>query len=246
MANMKSQKIANPGITIDSDDRVFITGQTGSGKSYLASLFLSKAKRLIAIDTIGDLAEQFPRMEEFTRNRVAKLKAGKAQRLIITRPALDEQDIPDWFEGVAKQVLEIEDVTLYIDEAYNVIPNRMLRKNALMLFTQGRHYGVGTWISAQRPVKIQAEAATEAQHYFIFRLNNPDDQLRIRKTIGWYEYPADPHGFYYWHTGDDPVYYPQAMAKPQRTIDVPTRFSKDELPRGYPYDDTSKRQTIAK
>jgi hypothetical protein len=198
---------------IDSNERVFITGQTGTGKSYLASLFLARAPRLIAIDTIGDLENQFPRMEEYTRNGRARLRAGKSQRLIITRPALDQEDIPDWFEDIAREVLEIEDVTLYIDEAYNVIPNRMLRKYALMLFTQGRHYGVGTWCSAQRPVKIQAEAATEAQHYFIFRLNNPDDQLKIRKTIGWYEYPKDEHGFYYWHVGDDPVYYPYAQAK---------------------------------
>lgn len=214
MENQSPSSIVNAfQIQIYSDERVFVTGQTGTGKSYLTSLFLSKARRLIAIDTIGDLEDQFPRMEEWSRNRVAKLKAGKDLRLIITRPALDEQDIPDWFEGIAKQILEIGDITLYIDEAYNVIPNRMLRKYALMLFTQGRHYGVGTWISAQRPVKIQAEAATEAQHYFIFRLNNPDDQRRIYKTIGWYEYPKDEHGFYYWHVGDDPIYYSRVEAK---------------------------------
>jgi len=226
VANIVYDQLAYP---IYSDERVFITGQTRSGKSYLASLFLAKAKRLIAIDTIGDLAEQFPRMEEYSRNRVAKLKAGKSLRLIITRPALDEEDIPDWFEGIAKQVLEIGDITLYIDEAYNVIPNRMLRKFALMLFTQGRHYGVGTWISAQRPVKIQAEAATEAQHYFIFRLNNPDDQNRIRKTIGWYEYPPDEHGFYYWHVGDDPIYYSRAQGKSKLTTMPETPEEEREL-----------------
>jgi DNA helicase HerA-like ATPase len=202
-----------PEIKILTRDRVFITGQTGTGKSYLASLFLSKLNRLIAIDTIGDLSEQFPRMEPYTKNGLARLKNGRAERMIIERPALDESDIPDWFEGIAAQALEIGDVTLYVDEAYNVIPNRMLRKYAMMLFTQGRHYGVGTWVSAQRPAKIQTESATEAQHYFIFRLNNPDDQMKIRKTIGWYEYPPDDHGFIYYHIGDPPIYFPYAKGK---------------------------------
>lgn len=197
---------------IKRQDRVFITGQTGTGKSYLASLLLARPARLIAIDTIGDLGEQFPRMESWSKSGVERLKNGRSARLLIQRPALDEDDIPLWFEGIAKQVLEIGNVILYIDEAYNVIPNRMLRKFALMLFTQGRHYRVGTWVSAQRPSKIQTESVSEAQHYFIFRLNAPQDQLKIRGMIGFYEYPPDEHGFYYYHVGKQPIYYRQAKA----------------------------------
>lgn len=183
-----------------SSDRVFIAGQTGSGKTTLAKVLCAPLRRLIVLDSKDELTDW--NLEEWDDETREALLKGEEVRVRVIRP-LGAEGLPIW-EDAFQFAMTIGNVTVYVDEAYNVLGGLGAKASIWIteVWTRGRSYGVGGWVSAQRPSWIPGFWISEAQHRFCFRL----DLLKDRKSMaenGMGEQVLDPipetdeHGFWY-------------------------------------------------
>lgn len=197
-------------IEIPPEDVVAIVGKRKSGKTTIAANFLADEPRLIALDTIGDLHEQFMNTEPYTERAYHDMKKGEPKRLIVVPPKMPEKEYPKWFDDFLEPLNEMGNFILYIDEAYAVLPVHMqLLANTNALFTRGRHWNIGVWVSMQRPSMVNNFVLSQAAWILAFRVNLPDDRKKLDNLIGHYEYPPDRHGFWFWNEDEEtPTYFP--------------------------------------
>jgi len=197
-------------IEIPPEDVVSIVGKRKSGKTTIAANFLADEPRLIALDVIGDLHTQLTNTEPYSENGLRELQKGGVGRLIITPPKMPAKEMPQWFDDFIEPLNDMGNFILYIDEAYSVLPVHLqLLANTNALFTRGRHYGIGVWVSMQRPAIVNNFVLSQAAWILAFRVNLPDDKRKLREMMGEYEYPEDPHGFWFWSDDDpNPQYFP--------------------------------------
>lgn len=167
-------------IKIRANERVLLAGKTGSGKTYAAEHLLAHVRRLVVIDSKGTLGgwnllePDFQDWWQFSR--------GKAGRFRIRAPIVDKPEL--WFETLFERLYHIGDLTLYIDEAYQVTSGPMPGKWLRALYTRGRELGIGVWASTQRPASIPIILVSEAENIMVFRLNWPEDRKRLAGVVG--------------------------------------------------------------
>lgn len=172
-----------------TDEHTAILGCTGSGKTTLAGLVLSKAPfdrmPYIAIDYKGD-----DMLGSITRIREIGLeeKIPEQPGLYVIRPMPSEIDeMEDWLW----KIWERGNVGLYIDEAY-LLPNKAAIQNIL---AQGRSLRIPVIAASQRPVTVPRSIFTEASHIAVFRLNDERD----RETVARFT----PKGMLYSQKGEE-------------------------------------------
>jgi hypothetical protein len=189
-------------IEIRSDERVFFTGKTGSGKTHLARKLTRPLRRLVVLDTKGRL--QNWRLDPWDRESRRLLRHGEPLR---TRVALDPaaaDNRPAYWDKVLAEIYEAGNVTAYVDEVYLLSQEGKGYPATLsMMATCGRELGVGLWSSAQRPAFVPRVLLSESEHVFAFRLLLDDDRQAIARNL----HPAlageipvgDEHGYRYWN-----------------------------------------------
>jgi energy-coupling factor transporter ATP-binding protein EcfA2 len=195
-----------------TDERVFICGKTGSGKTTLAKWLTKSVSRLIVLDSKGTLGNW--NLAPFDREAREKWEGGERCRVRVVAPLddLDSEEGFDWSEVFAF-ALSVGNVTLYIDELFAIVePGRRASNAMSACYTRGREFGIGVWASTQRPSWVPMFTISESEHYFLFRLTLAKD----RQTMAAFmteqvETPIqDPHGFYYMNAQDDaPKYFSQ-------------------------------------
>lgn len=197
---------------INVDERVFICGKTGSGKTYLARQLTRDIRRLVVCDSKGTLGNW--NLQPDLRESRDALKDGKPVRMRMLAPITDDAAaIEEYWQDVFHLAFEAQNCTVYIDEVYAIVPPGQ-RAPAIMeaLWTRGRDpYHIGAWCATQRPSWIPAVVMSEAEHYFAFRLNLPRDRITIAGFMGdqVLEPISDKHGFYYMNPDmDEPSYIP--------------------------------------
>ncbi len=198
-----------PKIKLASNERVLIAGKTGSGKTYLAKYITRPIKRLIVLDGKGTLKDWGLEPWDSTTMRV--LLRGEPIRARAIPPI--GTDVLDYWEEVIVSCYRAGNVLVYIDELYAVAPPNVKPSNALWaLYTRGRELGVGVWASTQRPVWIPLFALSEAEHFFVFRLQLQEDRQRMAAFMGEEVNRTiiDKHGFFYAASdADHPIYVSQ-------------------------------------
>lgn len=166
---------------IRPDERVFIAGKTGSGKTYLAERLLDKYPYVVVLDNKGLFGTNRNTKEFYLAKQGYGLcysldelpKFASKYNKIVYRPDpilegnrrefMDEMDAFYWW------VYNRENCILYVDEAtatsdsYNILPGH----NAIM--KRGREKNIGCWNSSQQPVNVHNTLISEAEHYFVFR-----------------------------------------------------------------------------
>lgn len=196
-----------PSATIASNDRAFICGKTGSGKTYLARYLTDGLKRLVVLDSKGRLGDWG--LESWDKSARRALTNQSPVRARVTAPMTD--DVSAFWDEVMLECYNSGNVTVYVDELYLISesskPSTVLRA----LYTQGRELGIGTWASTQRPAWVALFAISESEHYFMFRLTLEEDRRRMSSfmTDTVMTPIPDAHGFYYMEASQDlPVYSP--------------------------------------
>lgn len=198
-------------MNIKANDRLLLAGKTGSGKTWLAERLLSSVARLIVIDpkvTLRDWELTEPRSTDWS-----KFSRGANGRFRILPPVVD--DPVAWYEELFERIYGYGNVTLYIDEAYAVVPpGARPGKWLSALYTRGRERGIGVWAATQRPAWIPLFLLSEADWLIIFRLNLAEDRKRISSVAGERVLARipDQHGFWLYHVEDEtPQYYRTAV-----------------------------------
>lgn len=184
---------------IRANDRVFLVGSSGSGKTTLAKALLWKLPNLIVCDPkrTFTLPDEWAHM---TYDTLAQLKRHRGPSTAIYLPSSDDLDA--LCEPFFAWVFARKDTTLYIDEVGAVTtPQRMARSLGRCL-REGRALGISVWSATQRPTGFPLTVMTESEHFFIFRLRNPEDRIRVGRYTASQIAQRIPEGHNFWYYND--------------------------------------------
>jgi len=156
-----------PNYNIKLTDRVAFYGKTGSGKTLLAMSFSLMFPRIIIVDTKRDLSGW--NTENYS-SKTAKLLSKDSFRIRV-------MNLNDTYNLINFILAKHIDCVVIIDEIVNM---RNDDTDCLeRLWKTGRGLGIGAWGLSQRPKAIPVFYTSEAEHFFIFRLNMRDDRKRV-------------------------------------------------------------------
>jgi len=150
---------------INTNDRVFIAGMTGSGKTAFAKTLVDSCPRVVVYD-IG--WESMPGNPEYeVVHNFKKIDWMKSQKWIV-RPHSDKSAAFDKFcEWV---YFENENLTLYVEEISDLVGRQSSPENFGIILRRGRKNGIGTVMVTQMPVQVHKLTISQAQHLVIFRM----------------------------------------------------------------------------
>ncbi len=204
---MPETSIAKNQISLRANDRVFICGKTGTGKTYLARHLTQRLTRLVVLDGKGTLGSW--ELEPWDREARRALKANEPIRTRVVLGSVTGDPV-DYWVSVLETLYSVSNVTIYIDEVYMIIdPGTRAPAIFTALYTQGRELGIGVWAATQRPTWIPLVCMSEAEHFWMFRLNLEEDRKRMSAFMGpdVMQPIRDVHGYYYMRdVWDDPIY----------------------------------------
>lgn len=150
--------------------RTTIIGRTGSGKTQAGVWHLSNAEitlqPFVLVDFKRDkLINRIPYLQPATYDKLPE-KPG----LHMLHTSIDELDqLDDFFSNI----LEAENIGLFIDETYPIGKNS---KPFNMILTQGRSKNIQTFCLTQRPSWISKFVFSESDYFQVFHLNMRDDE----------------------------------------------------------------------
>ena len=167
-------------LNLKSSDRVFITGMTGSGKTYfIKKVLMLQYKRFILYDYKGEYGDVKARHVSSIEDLSAAIKAGYCK--IVFNPYYVNDAV---FNELCLIVFRLGNMALIVDElGSHAEPHKILENHSLLL-RQGRGRGVGLINGTQRPNDTHNNVLSEAEHYFIFFLTLPSDKRKIEGIVG--------------------------------------------------------------
>lgn len=160
-----------------SSHRVTFVGRNGSGKTVLAKLLSREFNSVCAVDFKHTL--QMDGVE--ITSDPEKLKGlGIEYRAIIFRPPWEweQKEINELFKWGMMRGRTL----FYIDEGYSVGDAGSYPKFLKIIAVQGRETHVALWSLFQRPYGVPRFLVSEAEHLFVYFLNDPQDRARVEEV----------------------------------------------------------------
>lgn len=175
--------------TILSNDRIFLTGKTGVGKSTAAKrLIWGELKDVIYFDMSGEeTGLKAPVLSTLDDVQTALYPDNRDEHLtkFVYRPEMPSYE---GFERLCELVYNHGNIHLIADELLLVYrENNSVRPTTdhhLKIMTNGRKVGVGMTGATQRPVNVPLESISESEHIFTFKLKLPKDVKRMEQVCG--------------------------------------------------------------
>lgn len=160
-------------------DRIFITGRTRTGKSFLArELFLSAAAPRLVIDPADSELTDVPGAVTFSNPKKPPADAATA-RFVPHDPA-DKAA----YDLVYRWAFERYPRYVWLDEAGQVAPAQGGPRWLNTFVVQGAKRSLGHVACHTRPRECNRNLIGQAQHVAIFDLPNPDDRRYLADLIG--------------------------------------------------------------
>lgn len=194
---------------IQPDEHVFICGQTGTGKSKVAEIYLAGADAVVKLDTKGEYYERRKKGESAWQGLVEGrdftviTKLGDIDKVptekIIYVPDPEEMN-EEYYNSLMGWIYKRENTILWIDELMEVCPSPAKYPSHLKsLYTRGRSKEATVWACTQRPSDIPSIVFGNSTHFFIFTMQLPQDRDKLVKGTGMPEFYEQPGGHYFWY-----------------------------------------------
>jgi hypothetical protein len=162
-------------LTLNNDMRVGLIGRTRSGKSFLAESLLAGQKRVLIIDSKGDV--EFPGYF-LTSNPAAALLEPKT----IFRP--DGPIHNSFWEDAMWHIHEQGGGIIYVDEMSEVCTANTMPAGLRSIFRMGGGLGVGLWYSAQSATEITNTSLRQSDVIIMFLNIGASDRDKLMKITG--------------------------------------------------------------
>lgn len=203
--------------TISPSEHVFICGGTGSGKSVLADVYTAGAtETVIKIDIKDDTFSRRRDGEPLWRglvenedfevvNSLEAVKKSEYNKIIYV-PPFEEQTL-EHYDDLARYVYTNGDMRLWIDELMLFTEGAQRYPQFLKaILVSGRSRRATVTMCSQRPMAIPAICIANAQHFFVFSMNNDQDRKKMADVTGCKRFIERPekYAFWYYREGDDP------------------------------------------
>lgn len=188
-------------IQIKSNERIFVTGKTGCGKSVLVKkLLIPNMHSFVIYDYKNEI--NIPGAEIF--HSISDFKEKPNRQEIIYRPTVanDEE-----FDALCRQVFLRGKNVLILDEvADHTTASKIVRHHDLIMRV-GRSKGVGIVNCTQRPIGVHNNIISQCEHFFIFALNLEGERKKLAGFCGPKVLEKLPGDFWFW-------YYHTSMNEP--------------------------------
>jgi len=171
---------------IASNDRVFVCGKTGSGKTAaVRNLVIEPLSRVLFLDIKGREHRNLPYPVVTTTDDVhpALFAEDVNDRMdkFVFKPSKPDIDL---FDEVCSMVYQKGNMHLVADELKSAYHGSGLTEHHNLIMTNGRDKGVGMTSTTQRPKRIPIEAISEAEHVLGFKLKTKTDRDRMKEVVG--------------------------------------------------------------
>lgn len=186
-------------------DKAFLTGMTGSGKSWTAGLLMEEINRVglqfVCFDVLGahDGLATLPNVEALSpkngetinmRGLVERLGKEPTSFVIdISGLPLDKQQvlISDYCEALISAQLNKGIMTVF-EECQDFVPQTgkpISSEGIIRLCKLGRQYGYGVCLISQRPASVSKDALSQCSVYMIHNLVNHRDLKAVEDQMGF-------------------------------------------------------------
>ena len=187
-SSARSRAPSRARILLAADQRAFVCGHTGSGKTYLATGWVRGWSAGIAVDPKHTLtAAQLPGWETALGFRTA-LAHWPAHPRLIVRPLPGDLDPGGPYEELAELVIfssrKGSSAGWYDDEVSNAAPLGRVNRGLERLIGEGREKAVPVVTATQRPVGVHNKVLSEVTHLVVFRLLLRGDRVKMAENAG--------------------------------------------------------------
>lgn len=180
-------------IILERGQRGILCGHTGSGKTWGAifQLQYSPMPLVIVLDTKGEPAFNTLALEDETigfyesgDDFLKALYRGNLPTFMIVRPSPHEIAEPLEMDSILMGIYNAKrECLVYVDEAYQWHVSGRAGAGLTGLLTRGRSKGISTLLATQRPAWISRFCFSEAQKFFVYKLNDRKDYKTISDYI---------------------------------------------------------------
>jgi len=186
-------------------DKAFLTGMTGSGKSWTAGLLMEEINRVglqfVCFDVLGahdglatlsNVEALSPKNGETVNMRGLVERLGKEPTsfvIDISGLPLDKQQvlISDYCEALISAQLNKGIMTIF-EECQDFVPQSgkpVSSEGIIRLCKLGRQYGYGVCLISQRPASVSKDALSQCSVYMIHNLVNHRDLKAVEDQMGF-------------------------------------------------------------